>query len=78
MNVDFILSTGDQVTNALYRHMDEEWKSYQYILAASDYVNPVYEAGGNHEIRQAGLEDEGLRDFIFATGLDSKRKQSKN
>lgn len=77
MNVDFILSTGDQVTNALYRHMDEEWKSYQYILAASDYVNPVYESGGNHEIRQAGLEDEGLRDFIFATGLDSKKKTIK-
>ena len=71
------MSTGDQVTNALYRHMDEEWKSYQYILAASDYVNPVYESGGNHEIRQAGLEDEGLRDFIFATGLDSKKKTIK-
>lgn len=77
MNVDFIISSGDQVTNATYRNMEKEWKSYQYILASSDYVNPVYEASGNHEIRQAGLEEEGLSDFIFATGLDSTKKTIK-
>lgn len=77
MNVDFIISSGDQVTNATYRNMDKEWKAYQYILASSNYVNPIYESGGNHEIRQAGLEEEGLADFIFATGLDSAKKTIK-
>ncbi len=76
-NVDFIIASGDQVTNATYRNMEKEWKAYQYILAASDYVNPIYEASGNHEIRQAGLEEEGLCDFIFATGLDSTKKTIK-
>lgn len=76
-NVDFIVASGDQVTNATYRNMDKEWKSYQYILASSEYVNPIYEASGNHEIRQAGLEEEGLVDFIFATGLDSTKKTIK-
>ena len=77
-NVDFIITSGDQVTNATYRNMENEWKSYQYILSASDYVNPIYEASGNHEIRQAGLEEEGLADFIFATGLDSAKKTIKD
>ncbi len=77
MDTDFIIATGDQVTNATYKYMEKEWQSYQYILAASDYLNPVYESGGNHEIRQAGLEEEGLADFIFATGLDSTKKTIK-
>ena len=77
-DVDFIITSGDQVTNATYRNMENEWKSYQYILSASDYVNPIYEASGNHEIRQAGLEEEGLADFIFATGLDSAKKTIKD
>ena len=77
MNVDFIISSGDQVTNATYKNVDKEWKSYQYILAASDYVNPIYESAGNHEIRQAGMEEEGLGEFILATGLDSKKKTIK-
>lgn len=77
MNTDFIVATGDQVTNATFKYMAKEWQSYQYILASSDYVNPVYESGGNHEIRQAGLEEEGLADFIFATGLDSTKKTIK-
>ena len=77
-NVDFIITSGDQVTNATYRNMEKEWKSYQYILSASDYVKPIYEASGNHEIRQAGLEEEGLADFIFATGLDSAKKTIKD
>lgn len=76
-DTDFIIATGDQVTNATYKYMAKEWQSYQYILASSDYVNPVYESGGNHEIRQAGLEEEGLADFIFATGLDSTKKTIK-
>ena len=77
MNVDFIITSGDNVNNAVYRNMEKEWKSYQHILASSDYVNPIYEAAGNHEIRQAGLEEEGLNDYIFATGLDSTKKTIK-
>lgn len=76
-NVDFIITSGDQVTNATYKNMEKEWKAYQYILSVSDYANPIYEAPGNHEIRQAGLEEEGLADFIFATGLDSAKKTIK-
>lgn len=77
MDVDFIVSSGDQVTNATYKNVDKEWQSYQYILAASDYVNPIYESSGNHEIRQAGMIEEGLADFILGTGLDSKKKTIK-
>lgn len=77
MKVDFIVTSGDTVTNAVYRNMEKEWKSYQYILSASDYVNPVYEASGNHELRQAGMEEEGLVDFVVATGLDSQKNTIK-
>lgn len=72
MDVDFIVSSGDQVTNASYRTLDKEWMAYQYILAASDYVNPIYESSGNHEIRQAGMIEDGLSAFTIGTGLDSK------
>lgn len=71
MNVDFILSSGDQVTNASLDNLDKEWQAYQYILAQSDYVNPIYEAGGNHEIRQDGAVPEELKAFMIGTGLDS-------
>lgn len=71
MNVDFILSTGDQVTNAKIETLDKEYQAYQYILSQSDYVNPIYESGGNHEIRQDGFVAEELRKFIIGTGLDS-------
>lgn len=77
MNVDFIISSGDQITNAKQKNTAKEWKAYEYILAASDYVNPIYESSGNHEVRQAGMVEEGLYDFIIATGLDSKSKTIK-
>ena len=70
MNVDFILSTGDQVTNANLDTLDKEWQAYQYILSQSDYVNPIYESGGNHEVRQDGAVPEELKAFIIGTGLD--------
>ena len=73
-DVDFIITSGDHINNAVNRNTDKEWKSYQYILASSDYVNPIYEASGNHEIKQAGMLEEGLVNFILATGLDSKKK----
>lgn len=71
MGVDFILSTGDQVTNAKLQTLDKEYQAYQYILAQSDYVNPIYESSGNHEVRQDGVVADELRRFVIGTGLDS-------
>lgn len=58
-DVDFIVTTGDQVTN----HRNDssggghanpfypgEWNTYLRILAQSDYDKPIYEAIGNHEL----------------------------
>lgn len=42
LGVDFIVSSGDQVTNAKLDNLDKEWQAYQLILAQSDYVNPIY------------------------------------
>lgn len=55
--VDFIVTTGDHVTNHRNDdkgrgnpHAPEEWNTYLHILADSDYDNPIYEAIGNHEL----------------------------
>lgn len=69
--VDFIVSSGDQVTNAKFDNLDKEWKAYQSILAQSDYVNPIYEAGGNHEVRQDNVVKEELAAYVKGSGLDS-------
>ncbi len=74
MNTDFIISSGDQVTNANFGTLDEEWKAYQLILAQSDYVKPVYESNGNHDLRQGGKLLEEMTAFIVGTGLDSNAK----
>lgn len=70
--VDFIISAGDQVTNAYGATL--EWLTYQKILAESDYVNPIYEADGNHEPRgsvNAGCDDAcANEEYSIATGLD--------
>lgn len=69
--VDFIVSSGDQVTNAKLENLDKEWKVYQNILANSSYVNPIYECGGNHEVRQDGSIEQELQAYVKGTGLDS-------
>ncbi len=69
--VDFIVATGDQVTNANLETLNREWQAYQLILSQSDYVNPIYESGGNHEVRQDGAVEEELQAFITGSGLDS-------
>lgn len=71
MNTDFIVSSGDQVTNASLANLENEWKAYQYILSQSDYVNPVWESSGNHEVRQDGSVNKELKTFIAGSGLDS-------
>lgn len=85
-DVDFIITTGDNVTNHRNDekgrgnpHYPEEWKTYLQILAQSDFDNPVYEAIGNHELWN--YEDEsnkiakdwktGSDYFCHMTGLDS-------
>lgn len=67
--VDFIITSGDQVNNA--NGSVKEWRTYQKILADSPYANPIYEAIGNHELWQN--EAKGLTDFNTATGLDSTK-----
>ena len=71
LGTDFIVATGDQVTNASLDNLNREWQAYQLILSQSDYVNPVYESGGNHEVRQDGAVEEELQAFITGSGLDS-------
>lgn len=70
-NADFILSVGDQVTNGKYDNLKREWQAYHYIFAQSDYLNPIYETCGNHEIREKDALKEQIRLFIQNTGLDS-------
>lgn len=71
LGVDFIVTSGDQVTNAKLETLDKEWQAYQLILSQSAYVNPIYESGGNHEIRQDDFVQEELQKFITGSGLDS-------
>ncbi len=67
MGTDFIVSSGDMVTNA--SGPDPEWLTYEEILSQSDYVNPVWESDGNHDMR-SGVST-GLKSFVKASGTDS-------
>lgn len=72
MKTDFIVTSGDTVTNAT--GPDAEWEEYERLLANSDYVNPVWESDGNHDMRSddpSSSESSGLKAFIRATGTDS-------
>ena len=70
--VDFIISAGDQVTNAYGATL--EWLTYQQVLADSDYVNPIYEADGNHEPRGSYNSNCDVacsnEEYAIGTGLD--------
>ena len=67
MDTDFIVSSGDMVTNA--SGPEGEWQIYEKVLAESDYVNPVWESDGNHDMR-SGVST-GLKSFVKASGTDS-------
>ena len=71
-DVDFVISAGDQVTNAYGATL--EWLTYQQTIADSDYVNPIYEADGNHEPRgsyNSNCDDAcSNEEYALATGLD--------
>ena len=64
---DFIVSSGDMVTNA--SGPESEWLIYEKVLAESDYVNPVWESDGNHDMR-SGVSS-GLTSFVRASGTDN-------
>ena len=67
---DFIAMSGDYVNNNTISEgiSVSEWRTYQRILAESDYTNPVYEGIGNHEVRQNYVT--GTEEFIKGTGLE--------
>lgn len=83
MDTDFIISSGDAVTNAKGASNSnggfaDEWNTYQKILAASDYCNPVYECDGNHDMRTedkgklgSGDTYKGITAFVQSSGTDS-------
>lgn len=66
-NVDFIVTGGDNVNNQNGNYYISEWKTYQKILADSDYCNPIYESIGNHE---AWSGSNGTKAFVKATGMN--------
>ena len=66
-DTDFIVSSGDMVTNA--SGPEGEWLIYEKVLSESDYVNPVWESDGNHDMR-SGVST-GLTSFVRASGTDN-------
>ena len=71
---DFIISVGDQVTNAT--GATEEWRRYREIIDRSDYRGKFFEAMGNHELRFAKYGgctvEECQEEFIRFTQLEQK------
>ena len=74
LGCDFIISAGDQVTNAT--GATEEWRLYRDLIAASGYRGQVFSALGNHELRFAKYGGctvaDCHREFIDFTGLGDK------
>ena len=74
LGCDFIISAGDQVTNAT--GATEEWKLYRKLISASGYTGQVFSALGNHELRFAKYGGctvaDCHREFIDYTGLADK------
>lgn len=69
-NADFIITAGDNATNA--EGLGREFDKFLQILADSPFDNPVYEGSGNHELRTGAL-DAQKHTFVTATGLDGRR-----
>ena len=68
-NTDFIVVSGDCVTND--SGPDKEWVAYAKVLSESDYVNPIWESDGNHDLRQG--VSSGLQSFIKGSGTDGSK-----
>ena len=71
---DYFIASGDIVTND--SGPDKEWIAYEKILSQSDFVNPVWESDGNHDLRQ-GVES-GIKSFIKHSGTDSIKGSNKS
>lgn len=71
LGCDFIISAGDQVTNAT--GATEEWRLYRELIESSGYRGQVFSALGNHELRFAKYGGCSIadchREFIDFTGL---------
>ena len=70
---DYFIASGDVVTNA--SGPDKEWTAYQAILRDSDFVNPIWESDGNHDMRQS--VSSGIQSFIKHSGTDSVKGSDK-
>ncbi|MBR2108505.1 MAG: starch-binding protein [Ruminococcus sp.] len=68
-DAEFIVISGDYVNNNIDCSgiSGYEWRTYERVLSESNYLNPVYEAIGNHELWQD--VNVGTNDFKRATGL---------
>ncbi len=77
-NAQFIVLSGDYVNNntSFEGIVVPEWRIYQRVLAESDYSGPVYEAIGNHEIRQDPTAELPL--FVNGTGLEGDKSSASN
>ncbi|MGN0489606.1 MAG: starch-binding protein [Ruminococcus sp.] len=62
---DFIVTSGDSVSFG----RTAEWERYERILADSDYVNPVWESNGNHDLKDSPTK--GNTNFVRASGTDN-------
>ena len=69
MGSDYVVVSGDCVGND--KGPDAEWDAYQKILSKSDFVNPIWESDGNHDLRQG--VSSGLNSFVQATGTDGSK-----
>ena len=72
LGCDFIVSAGDQVTNA--SGAAEEWRLFWDIVGASGYGGRIFPALGNHETRYSlyGCTlEESLEEFRRLSGLSS-------
>ena len=72
LGCSFIVSAGDQVTNA--SGAEAEWRLFRRMIADSGYDRPVFTALGNHETRfsQYGCTlEHSLGEFRRYSGIDS-------
>lgn len=74
LGCDFIVSAGDQVTNA--SGAVGEWCRYRALISASGYSGQVFETLGNHELRFAKYGactvEDCRNEFVEYTDLSSK------
>ena len=68
---DYIVVSGDVPTCS---KIDKEWDLYQRVLSNSNFVNPVWETDGNHDLKVNSDDPSvGLKKYIEATGTDGSK-----